>query len=159
MKPINSNWFVRARLKNRHIPLLAALGDTGNLNRAAIGLGISQPAISKLLKELEDGLGVELFERHARGVVPTLYGEAMIRHARRLLNTLDSAYSEVDALRHGQQGHVRIGTILTPCAELLPEVIRRAKLGFPELEVTIRCGNRAIYRSAIPIPLRNLNRA
>ncbi|WP_407296937.1 LysR substrate-binding domain-containing protein [Stutzerimonas zhaodongensis] len=141
MKPINSNWFVRARLKNRHIPLLAALGDTGNLNRAAIGLGISQPAISKLLKELEDGLGVELFERHARGVVPTLYGEAMIRHARRMLNTLDSAYSEVDALRQGQQGHVRIGTILTPCAELLPEVIRRAKQRFPELEVSIRTGS------------------
>ena len=39
MKPINSNWFVRARLKNRHIPLLVALGDTGNLNRAAEGLG------------------------------------------------------------------------------------------------------------------------
>lgn len=141
MKPINSNWFVRARLKNRHIPLLAALGDTGNLNRAAIGLGISQPAISKLLKELEDGLGVELFERHARGVVPTLYGEAMIRHARRLLNTLDSAYNEVDALRHGQQGHARIGTILTPCAELLPEVIHRAKQRFPALEVTIRTGS------------------
>jgi DNA-binding transcriptional LysR family regulator len=141
MKPINSNWFVRARLKNRHIPLLAALGDTGNLNRAAIGLGISQPAISKLLKELEDGLGVELFERHARGVVPTLYGEAMIRHARRMLNTLDSAYSEVDALRHGQQGHVRIGTILTPCADLLPEVIRRAKRRFPKLEVTVRTGS------------------
>jgi DNA-binding transcriptional LysR family regulator len=141
MKPINSNWFVRARLKNRHIPLLAALGDTGNLNRAAIGLGISQPAISKLLKELEDGLGVELFERHARGVVPTLYGEAMIRHARRVLNTLESAYSEVDALRHGQQGHVRIGTILTPCAELLPEVVRHAKQRFPGLEITIRTGS------------------
>lgn len=141
MKPINSNWFVRARLKNRHIPLLAALGDTGNLNRAAIGLGISQPAISKLLKELEDGLGVELFERHARGVVPTRYGEAMIRHARRMLNTLDSAYSEVDALRHGQQGHVRIGTILTPCADLLPRVIRCAKQRFPELEVTVRTGS------------------
>lgn len=141
MKPINSNWFVRARIKNRHIPLLAALGDTGNLNRAAIGLGISQPAISKLLKELEDGLGVELFERHARGVVPTLYGEAMIRHARRMLNTLDSAYSEVDALRQGQQGHVRIGTILTPCADLLPEVIRRAKQRFPKLEVTVRTGS------------------
>ncbi len=141
MKPINSNWFVRARLKNRHIPLLVALGDTGNLNRAAEGLGISQPAISKLLKELEDGLGVALFERHARGVVPTLYGETMIRHARRLQNTLDNVYSEVDALRQGQQGHVRIGTILTPCAELLPEVVGRAKQRFPSLELSIRTGS------------------
>lgn len=141
MKPINSNWFVRARLKNRHIPLLVALGDTGNLNRAAEGLGISQPAISKLLKELEDGLGVALFERHARGVVPTLYGESMIRHARRLQNTLENAYSEVDALRQGQQGHVRIGTVLTPCADLLPEVIGRAKQRFPSLELSIHIGS------------------
>jgi len=141
MKPINSNWFVRARLKNRHIPLLVALGDTGNLNRAAEGLGISQPAISKLLKELEDGLGVALFERHARGVVPTIYGETMIRQARRLQSTLDNAYSEVDALRQGQQGHVRIGTILTPCADLLPEVVSRAKRRFPNLEMTIRTGS------------------
>ncbi|MDX1366699.1 LysR substrate-binding domain-containing protein [Pseudomonas sp.] len=129
------------RLKNRHIPSLAALGDAGNLNRSAIGLGISQPAISKLLKELEDGLGVELFERHPRGVVPTLYGETRIRHARRLLNTLDSAYSEVDALRQGQHGHVRIGIILTPCAELLPEVVRRAKQRFPTLNLSIRTGS------------------
>lgn len=141
MKLINSNWFVRARLKNRHIPLLVALGDTGNLNRASEGLGISQPAISKLLKELEEGLGVALFERHARGVVPTLYGEAMIRHARRMLNTLDNAYSEVDALRQGQQGHVRIGTILTPCADLLPEVVSRARQRFPGLDLSIRTGS------------------
>lgn len=141
MKPINSNWFVRARLKGRQIPLLVALGDTCNLNRAAEGLGISQPAISKLLKELEDGLGVALFERHARGVVPTLYGESMIRHARRLQNTLENAYSEVDALRQGQQGHVRIGTVLTPCADLLPEVIGRAKQRFPDLELSIHTGS------------------
>lgn len=140
LKPLNAIWFVRARLKSRHIPLLVALGETGNLNRAAEGLGISQPAISKLLKELEEGLGVELFERQARGVVPTLYGESMIRHARRLLTDLDSAFDEVNALRAGQSGHVRIGTILTPCAELLPEVIRRVKQRHPHLELSIRTG-------------------
>ncbi|MDV5863333.1 LysR substrate-binding domain-containing protein [Pseudomonas mendocina] len=141
MKPLNSSWFVRARLKSRHIPLLVALGDTGNLNRAAEGLGISQPAISKLLKELEDGLEVALFERHARGVVPTLYGEAMIRHARRIQTSLEDAFDEVCAMRGGQRGHVRIGTILTPCAELLPELTRRVKQSHPNLELSIRTGS------------------
>lgn len=141
MKPLNSNWFVRARLKSRHIPVLVALGDTANLNRAAEGLGISQPAISKLLKELEDGLGVPLFERHARGVVPTLYGEAMIRYARRVQTSLESAFDEVNALRAGQRGHVRIGTILTPCADLLPELTRRVKQLNPNLELSIRTGS------------------
>lgn len=141
MKPLNSSWFVRARLKSRHIPLLVALGDTCNLNRAAEGLGISQPAISKLLKELEDGLEVPLFERHARGVVPNLYGEAMIRHARRIQTSLESAFDEVSALRGGQRGHVRIGTILTPCASLLPEMTRRVKQSHPNLELSIRTGS------------------
>lgn len=121
--------------------MLVALGDTANLNRAAEGLGISQPAISKLLKELEDGLEVQLFERHARGVVPTMFGETMIRYARRVQNSLDSAFEEVSALRGGQSGHVRIGTILTPCAELLPELTRRVKLLHPNLELTIRTGS------------------
>ncbi|WP_434457418.1 LysR family transcriptional regulator [Stutzerimonas urumqiensis] len=141
MKTLSSSWFVRARLKSRHIPMLVALGETANLNRAAQGLGISQPALSKLLKELEDGLDVPLFERHARGVVPTRYGEAMIRHARRMLTGLENAFDEVGALRRGEQGSVRIGTILTPCAELLPELIRRVKQHHPALELSIHTGS------------------
>jgi len=141
VKTLNKNWFVRARLKSRHIPVLVALGETGNLNRAASGLGISQPAISKLLKELEDGLEVQLFERHARGVVPTRYGETMIRHARKMLTSLDDAFDEVNALRGGQVGRVRIGTILTPCADLLPELTRRVKQSHPTLELSIHTGS------------------
>src|SRR5690606_8212454 len=141
MKPLNKNWFVRARLKSRHIPVLVALGETANLNRAAAGLGISQPAMSKLLKELEEGLDVPLFERHARGMVPTRYGEAMIRHARRLLTQLDDAFDEVNSLRDGQAGSVRIGTILTPCADLLPELTRQIKQRHPALELSIHTGS------------------
>lgn len=141
MKPLNKNWFVRARLKSRHIPVLVALGETANLNRAAAGLGISQPAMSKLLKELEEGLDVPLFERHARGMVPTRYGEAMIRHARRMLTELDDAFEEVNALRDGQVGSVRIGTILTPCADLLPELTRQIKQSHPVLELSIHTGS------------------
>ncbi len=141
MMPLSQNWFVRVRLKSRHIPLLVALGDTSNLNRAAEGLGISQPAASKLLKELEDGLGVTLFERQARGLVPTEYGEALIRHARRMLTSLEDAFAEVSALRAGHRGQVAIGTILTPCADLLPAVVRRARQAYPSLEISVRTGS------------------
>jgi len=148
MKPLNKNWFVRARLKSRHIPVLVALGETANLNRAAAALGISQPAMSKLLRELEEGLDVQLFERHARGVVPTRYGEAMIRHAKRMQTSLDDAFDEVNALREGQVGSVRIGTILTPCADLLPELTRQIKQRHPALELSIHTGSsRDLLRS------------
>lgn len=77
----------------------------------------------------------------ARGVVPTIYGEAMIRHARRMQTSLDSVFEEVNALRGGQRGHVRIGTILTPCADLLPEMTRRVKQSHPSLELSIHTGS------------------
>lgn len=140
MEPLNSNWFIRARLKHRHLLVLSALGEYANLNHAAEVLGISQPAISKLLRELESGLDVQLFERQPRGVVPTIYGETMIRHARHLLKTLDNAFDEVNAIRQGLKGHVRLGSILTPCTDLIPETISRIRSAYPGLTVSIRTG-------------------
>ncbi|WP_082856384.1 LysR family transcriptional regulator [Marinomonas atlantica] len=141
MRTINSNWFIRARLKHRHLLVLVALGETSNLNHAARGLGISQPAISKLLKEVEDSLEVPLFERHPRGVIPTMYGDTMIRYARHALKTLDNAFEEISAIRQGLSGHVRIGTILTPCTDLIPEAMHRIRKEHPALEISVRTGS------------------
>ena len=60
-----SNWFVRARLKTRQLLLLAAMEEEGNVRRAADVLGMTQPAASRLLKELEDMLGVQPVRPHA----------------------------------------------------------------------------------------------
>lgn len=138
MRPLNANRFIRARLKHRHLLVLAALGETSNINHAAEGLGISQPAVSKLLKELEEGVGVALFVRHARGVTPTVYGETLIRYSLDMLTTMDNAFDEVNAIRQGLSGHVRLGTVLTPCADLIPEAINRIRATHPNLEITIR---------------------
>src|SRR6202042_182412 len=81
-----SNWFVRARLKTRQLLLLAAMEEEGNVRRAADVLGMTQPAASRLLKELEDVLEVRLFDRTSHGMHATLYGEVMIRHARMVLS-------------------------------------------------------------------------
>ena len=61
--PSTTPWFLRARLKTRQLMLLIAIGDEGNIHRAAEILNMSQPAASKLLKDLEDVLGIPLFER------------------------------------------------------------------------------------------------
>ncbi|MFL6601947.1 MAG: LysR family transcriptional regulator, partial [Steroidobacteraceae bacterium] len=58
--PTSTPWFVRARLKTRQLMLLVAIGDEGNIHRAAEILKVSQPSASKLLKDLEDVLGVSL---------------------------------------------------------------------------------------------------
>lgn len=100
-----SNWFVRARLKTRQLQLLAAMEEEGNVRRAADVLGMTQPAASRLLKELEDMLEVSLFDRTPHGMRATLYGEVMIRHARMVLSNLSHAHEEIGtARRSGRPG-------------------------------------------------------
>jgi len=112
----NTPWFIRARLKTRQLMLLTAICDEGNIHRAAEVLNMSQPAASKLLKDLEDMLGVSLFERQPRGMRPNWYGETMIRHACRLgLEGIISKHRDRPYLAgRGMQGrdpvHRRVGS-------------------------------------------------
>jgi DNA-binding transcriptional LysR family regulator len=133
-----SHWFIRARLKTRQLLLLVALDEEGNIHRAAEVLSMTQPAASKLLKDLEDVLGVPLFERLPRGMRPTAYGEAMIRHARTALASLNQAHDEVQELKAGRFGQVTVGAITTPGLMLLPDAISRVKQAHPTLRVSLQ---------------------
>src|SRR5690348_15624989 len=135
--PSNTPWFLRARLKTRQLMLLIAIGDEGNIHRAAKILNVSQPAASKLLKDLEDVLGVPLFERLPRGMRPTWYGETMIRHARIALSSLAQAGTELEALRTGRFGEVRVGAIIGPALSLLPQAVAVVAREYPNLRVQI----------------------
>lgn len=132
-----SNWFIRARLKTRQLLLLVALDEERNIHRTAEALLMTQPAASKLLKELEEMLGVELFERLPRGMKPTWYGEIMIRHARMVLSSLNQAHEEITALKSGLIGQVRLGVITDPAIRLVPLAIARVKQQYPMLDVHV----------------------
>ena len=133
-----SNWFVRARLKTRQLMLLAAMEEEGNVRRAADVLGMTQPAASRLLKELEDVLEVRLFDRTPHGMHATLYGEVMIRHARMVLSNLDQAHNEISALRAGLAGQVQIGSIAAAAATMVPLAIARVKALYPQLQIWLQ---------------------
>lgn len=130
-------WFVRARLKTRQLMLLIAIEEQGNIHRAAEVLNMSQPAASKLLKDLEDLIGVSLFERLPRGMRPTWYGESMIRHARIALSSLNEAGAEIDALKAGHAGNVAIGAIAGPAMTLLPPALALINQEHPDLRVSV----------------------
>lgn len=112
--------FAPARIKTRQMVLLAHLDRERSVLRAADAAGMSQPAASKLLRELEESMGVELFERHARGVEPNAYGEIVMRHAHTVLSEIRRAQEEVEALKRGQRYRVAIGCVLSPATDLLP---------------------------------------
>src|SRR5471030_2763334 len=133
----NPNWFLRARLKTRQLLLLIALDEQRNIHRAAEELHMTQPAASKQLKDLEDMLDVQLFERLPRGMRPTIYGEAMIRHSRMALTSLSKAHDDITALKSGLTGQVDVGAILSPGMNLVPAAIARVKQQSPLLRIGV----------------------
>lgn len=136
--PHSSPWFIRGRLKPRQLLLLATLAESGTLHRAAQILHMSQPAATKLIRDLEASLGVPLFERLPRGMRPTWYGEALIRHAREAIAALSRAEEEISALRAGHLGPVSLGGITEPCVGLLPRAVARLKARHPELRLAVQ---------------------
>jgi DNA-binding transcriptional LysR family regulator len=138
MLMLNSTpWYIRNRLKTRQLMLVVALAEEGNIHRAATALHMTQPAASKLLRELEETLGVTLFERGPRGMRPTLYGDAMVRHARAVLGSLDQAQEELVALKSGRLGHVAVGAITSPGVRLLPAAVAAVKRAHADIRVSV----------------------
>ncbi|RYY63181.1 MAG: LysR family transcriptional regulator, partial [Comamonadaceae bacterium] len=113
------------------------LADEGTIHGAAQALAMAQPAATKLLKDLEEVLGVPLFDRLPRGMQPTWYGETMIRHARTALATLNQAHDEIIALQAGRFGQVNVGAITSPGLALLPGAVARVKRDRPQLRVSV----------------------
>lgn len=121
----------RPHLKTHQLAFLVHLDEERRLARAAAAAGLTQPAASKLLRQIEETLDVKLFERHARGVAPTCYGEILIRHARSVLSEIGLAREELAALKAGRTGKAAVGTILEPGANLLPTAIATLKERYP----------------------------
>ncbi|MFT4257699.1 MAG: LysR family transcriptional regulator [Pseudoxanthomonas sp.] len=132
-----TGWFNVNRLKTRHLSLLLHLSEQRSVLRAAEAANMAQPAASKLLAEMESLLGVPLFERHARGVEPTVYGQVLIRRARSALSEISRVHDEIAALRSGRMGQAAIGTVVNPGTTLVPQAIAEVKRDFPDILVKV----------------------
>ena len=131
--PTPPDWHLRSRLKLRQLALVVALADHGSLRRAAAGIAVTQPAATRLLREMESALGVRLFERMPRGMLPTLYGETLIRYARGILTDLDEARSELAAVAAGARGRLRVGAVTGAVPRLLVPALIALRKGRPAL--------------------------
>ena len=100
---------VKRRLKLRDLDILMAVIEAGSMGKAASRLNISQPAISKAIVELEDALGVQLFDRGQRGVVPTPYGLALRTRSVSIFNDIRQGVQDIDFLKDPTKGEIRIG--------------------------------------------------
>jgi DNA-binding transcriptional LysR family regulator len=118
--------------------LLIAVGEGGNIHKAAQMMNMSQPAASRLLNDIENIIGAALFDRLPRGVRANRYGEAMIRHARIALASLSEAASEIDLLKSGQTECVAVGSIEEPAIGFVPRAIAQVVSRDPLIRVQLQ---------------------
>lgn len=117
--------------------LLVALDDMRHVGRTADLLNISQPAVSKSLSEIERGLGLRLFERGARGIVPTEYGECLVELSRETVQRLDVAGERLRHLQHGAVGRVRVGVLPVAAPVLVPRALAKLRAQAPRCRVVL----------------------
>jgi LysR family pca operon transcriptional activator len=132
--------YLDQKLKLALLRLADALDTHGSMLKAGAALGLSQPALSRGLRELEDVVGAQLFERHARGVRPTAAGVVMIRLARRLLGELRRTDEELDAVGSAEGGAVAIGVLPVAAVGVLPGALIRLRRTNPALRVRLQQG-------------------
>ncbi|UHC20181.1 LysR family transcriptional regulator (plasmid) [Methylobacterium currus] len=132
--------YLDQRLKLAHLRLVDALETHRSLLRAATILGVTQPALTKSLHEIEDILQARLFERHARGVRPTETGMVLVRAARRILAEVRALGEELDRQAGADGASVSIGALPVAAAGILPGALARLKAEHPEIRVDLQQG-------------------
>ena len=111
------------------------VGRLGSFVKAADVLGVTQPALSRRLQAIEEALGVKLFDRSARAVKPTVFGEVALRQADAVLKAFDDLRHDITLLREKEYGELTITTTMYPAhisvARAVAELVRR----HPKLKV------------------------
>lgn len=113
----------------------------GSFSAAADALGISQPAVSLQIRQLEQFLQTRLVERTGRGINATVAGQALLAHGERIEQAVDEAIRSVSAFSHEVCGTITLGTGATACIHLLPPLLQRLRGDYPLLRVAVTTGN------------------
>lgn len=129
----------KQNLTIRHLRLISTLARELNISRCADALNTSQSAISRGLSEIEDVLGVKLFDRSTRRITPTSPGQNLIWHADQILSQLDQAQADFSALALGAGGELKIGVMGGVSPETLHHAIELAREQAPTLKVKLYC--------------------
>lgn len=129
--------------------IFAEVADAGSITRAARRLKVSQPAVSKQISELEERLGVMLFDRGARGVQLTQAGRALEAHARRIFAVEKAAEDELAEMAGLTRGRLSIGASTTIGSYLIPAVFGRFRRLHPSVKLELEIANTAVIQAAL----------
>jgi DNA-binding transcriptional LysR family regulator len=120
----------------RQLQYFVAVAEQGSVTRAAQNLSISQSSITEALKELENDLGVVLFERHPRGLSITHNGHQFLRHATKILATVSDARTSFSGQQNIPSGTLNIGVTSLVAGYVLSDLLARYRRACPHVEVS-----------------------
>ena len=121
----------------RQLRVFRAIADGRNFSRAGDQVGLSQPAVSRSIHELESQLGLKLLDRTTREVVLTEAGQSLALRLARVLDELDQALAEVHGMAGARRGKVRVASSPTLSANLMPACIAECARREPEIEFVL----------------------
>jgi DNA-binding transcriptional LysR family regulator len=130
-------YYTPAMIQNRQIEAFRAVMMTGAMTTAAEMIQISQPAVSRLVRDLEQQLGLTLFRRRGNLVVPTHEATALLAEVERSFVGLAQISAFADDLRRGRTGSLRVAALPTMAAGFAPRFIAEFCRGLPGLKVSI----------------------
>jgi LysR family transcriptional regulator, regulator for metE and metH len=122
----------------RHLRLVKAIAERGTMTRAAGDLALTQSALSQQLLDLEGRLGVSLFVRTGRRMVPTEAGDGFIVRGERILGEVAALHEWLGSLKHGDVGTLRVSTDNILCLRWLPGAMQRFRARYPRVSVRIQ---------------------
>src|SRR6266699_6611088 len=121
----------------RRLRTFVAVADLGTVSKAAVRLRIGQPALSRQISDLQQELGLRLFDRVGRGLVLTVEGEQLLADCRRVMSDLDAVRERAEVLRRGDRGMLKVAapphTIESVLSRFLPRYAQR----FPNVQVKL----------------------
>lgn len=121
----------------RHLRYFVAVAEAENVTRAAAKLHVSQPGISRQIKDLEDEIGFPLFERSAKSLRLTAAGKVFFAEAKEVLSHADAAVMKAKAVAHGGSGEIHVGYAPSITVQILPRALRMFQAQFPGVKVAL----------------------
>ena len=129
---------IMAVLERMHLAIISEVERQGSLTAAASQLNLTQSALSHAIRKLEDQIGVDIWRREGRSLLPTQAGEWLLAVANRLLPQFAQAEERLQQFSRGERGKLRIGMECHPCYQWLLKIVAPYLDDWPKVEVDVR---------------------
>jgi DNA-binding transcriptional LysR family regulator len=121
----------------RHLRYFVAVAEEENVSKAALKLHVSQPGVSRQIRDLEDEIGFQLLERSAKSVRLTAAGKVFLKEARDVLQQVEAAVKKARAVAGGTAGEINVGYAPSLTVQILPPLLRKFQEQFPRVRVIL----------------------